>query len=157
MENMQRVTTWKKRQKKKQRSRILRAYENKNILHTWRWLCRPKHVVKHNKAAHRRKHNLQNPLNCVNVFNELLSGNGRLFCFHSYGFQMLGGHTETTRRSFFSFHLLKLKKLLKMKARKNRRRNNERGKKKQRKGKRTYMPLSLLAINPFPSVISPVS
>jgi hypothetical protein len=38
-----------------------------NILHTWRWPCRPKHVVKdsenkHNKAARRRKHNLQNPL-----------------------------------------------------------------------------------------------
>jgi hypothetical protein len=47
MENMQSVTTWEKgRQKKKQRSRILQAYENKNILHTWRWPCRPKHVVK---------------------------------------------------------------------------------------------------------------
>jgi hypothetical protein len=39
-----------------------------NILHTWRWPCRPKHVVKdsenqHNKAACRRKHNLQYPLN----------------------------------------------------------------------------------------------
>jgi hypothetical protein len=37
------------------------------ILHTWRWPCRPKHVVKdsetqHNKAARRRKHNLQYPL-----------------------------------------------------------------------------------------------
>jgi hypothetical protein len=33
------------------------------ISHTWRWPCRPKHVVKdsenqHSKAAHRRKHNL---------------------------------------------------------------------------------------------------
>jgi hypothetical protein len=38
------------------------------IIHIWRWLCRPKHVVKdsgnqHNKAARRRKHNLQYPLN----------------------------------------------------------------------------------------------
>jgi hypothetical protein len=46
------------------RSRILQAYEIKNILHTWRWPCRPKRVVKesdnqHNKAAYRRKHNLK--------------------------------------------------------------------------------------------------
>jgi hypothetical protein len=38
-----------------------------NILHTWRWPYRPKHVAKdnenqHNKAARRRKHNLQYPL-----------------------------------------------------------------------------------------------
>jgi hypothetical protein len=37
-----------------------------NIFYSWRWPCRPKHVVKgsenqHNKAARRRKHNLQNP------------------------------------------------------------------------------------------------
>jgi hypothetical protein len=43
-----------------------------NILYTWRWPCRPKHVVKdsenqHNKAARRRKHNLQYPL-ILNVF-----------------------------------------------------------------------------------------
>jgi hypothetical protein len=36
------------------------------ILYIWRWPCRPKHVVKdsenqHNKAAGRRKHNLQKP------------------------------------------------------------------------------------------------
>jgi hypothetical protein len=73
---------------KRQRSRILQAYDNKypthlkmaseaesfkhmiiNILHTWRWPCRQKHVVKdsgkptYNKATRRRKHNLQNPLN----------------------------------------------------------------------------------------------
>jgi hypothetical protein len=40
----------------------------KNIPHTWGWPYRPKHVVKdsenqHNKAARRRKHKLQNPLN----------------------------------------------------------------------------------------------
>jgi hypothetical protein len=49
-------------------SRFLQEYENKNILHTLRWPCRPKHVVKdsgnqHNKAVRRRKHNLQNQLN----------------------------------------------------------------------------------------------
>jgi hypothetical protein len=43
-----------------------------NILHTWRWACRPKHVVKdsenqYNRAARRRKHNLQNPLSSINV------------------------------------------------------------------------------------------
>jgi hypothetical protein len=66
---MQSVTTWKKAQKK-QRSRIFQAYENKNILHTWRWPCRPKHVVKdsenhHNEAIRRRKHNLQNRFSFV--------------------------------------------------------------------------------------------
>jgi hypothetical protein len=36
----------------------------KNIPHTWRWPCRPKHVMKqwkpiYNKAARRRRDNLQ--------------------------------------------------------------------------------------------------
>jgi hypothetical protein len=30
---------------KNQRSRFLQEYESKNILHTWRWPCRPKHAV----------------------------------------------------------------------------------------------------------------
>jgi hypothetical protein len=55
---------WKKGRK---RSRILQAYESKNVLHTWRWPCRPKHLEKdsenqHNKAARIRKHNLQTRL-----------------------------------------------------------------------------------------------
>jgi hypothetical protein len=66
--SMQSVTTWKKGSKpKKQRSRILQAYKI-NILHTWRWPCRMKQVVKdsenqYNKAAWRWKHNLQYSLN----------------------------------------------------------------------------------------------
>jgi hypothetical protein len=57
---------------KKQRSRILQAYENKNILHTWRWPCRPKHVVRdsenqHNKAACWRKHNL---CKCLSIWGD---------------------------------------------------------------------------------------
>jgi hypothetical protein len=42
---METCRVWRKG-RKKQQSRILQAYENKNILHTWRWSCRPKHVVK---------------------------------------------------------------------------------------------------------------
>jgi hypothetical protein len=58
--------------------RILQTYENKNILHTWRWPCRPKNVVKdsenqHNKAVRRRKHNLQNPLNIRTGINSFVS------------------------------------------------------------------------------------
>jgi hypothetical protein len=40
------TTRRKVKEKKKQGSRILQAYENKNILHTRRWPCRPKHIVK---------------------------------------------------------------------------------------------------------------
>jgi hypothetical protein len=36
-----------KERAKNQWSRFLQAY--KNILHTWRWPCRPKHVVKDNE------------------------------------------------------------------------------------------------------------
>jgi hypothetical protein len=44
------------------RSKIFQGYENKTP-YTWRWPCRPKHVVKdsenqHNKAARRQKHTL---------------------------------------------------------------------------------------------------
>jgi hypothetical protein len=35
-----------KKKAKNQRSRFLQAYKNKNILNTWIWPCRPKHVVK---------------------------------------------------------------------------------------------------------------
>jgi hypothetical protein len=67
---MQSVTTWKKDSEPKiQRSRIHKHMKINiwRILHTWRWPCRPKHVVKdsenqHNKAARRRKYNLQYPL-----------------------------------------------------------------------------------------------
>jgi hypothetical protein len=38
----------KRQRKKKQRSRILKYMKLNRwrILHTWRWPCRPKHVVK---------------------------------------------------------------------------------------------------------------
>jgi Na+/melibiose symporter-like transporter len=56
----------KGRESKKQRSRILKHMKINiwRILHAWRWPCRPKHVVKewkptYNKAARRRRHNLQ--------------------------------------------------------------------------------------------------
>jgi hypothetical protein len=61
---MQSVTTWKKgseptKQRKHMEINIWR------ILHTWRWPCRPKHVVKDSgnqrKAGCRRRHNLQYP------------------------------------------------------------------------------------------------
>jgi hypothetical protein len=55
---------------KKQRSRILKHMKINiwRIVYTWTWPCRTKQVVKdsenlkYNKAARRRKHNLQNPL-----------------------------------------------------------------------------------------------
>jgi hypothetical protein len=56
-----------KRKKSREAESFKRMKINiRRVLHTWRWPCRPKHVVKdsenqHNKAVHRRKHNLQYP------------------------------------------------------------------------------------------------
>jgi hypothetical protein len=67
MENIQRVTTWKKAANQKNSEAESFKHMKINILHTWRWPCSPKHVVKdsenqHNKGARRWKHNLQYPL-----------------------------------------------------------------------------------------------
>jgi hypothetical protein len=71
MENMHSVTTWiKDSEPKKQRSRILEAYENKymkNPTHLkmamWAETCGETVRTNTIKLARKRKHNLQNPLN----------------------------------------------------------------------------------------------
>jgi hypothetical protein len=56
MENVQSVTTWKKgNEPKKQRSRIL---------HTWRWSCRKKHVVKYSGNQHTIKLHADGNITC---------------------------------------------------------------------------------------------